>query len=354
MAIIKDVYLPTPGDKGGPPKTDVPARDEVGRIMDNSLTAMAKQFEYETMRSNLDRLRTGATSQDQKETMALGKFLLELVESERGARQAAEKAKSAAEQERWKVEADRLHEMVEETKAIAQQGSKAGSDPLATLNGMMAFMMKFDEWKGKQTAGLPREAAATADGPTLITLQQMKQAHEEKMEELRTAREQSNQQFQQTLQVTLEQMRQTHDIAMEDARDRREQMKIQMIALQQREGQKSSQFRDMLDVIGNGVKELVVNGPGEDQDALVEPRVSRQAIGRTRQSKLPVYHCDECGADVPISPEVEKLGRFTCGGCGVQYELEEGDKSNGARQSTQGHSEGPGQPGPGGEAARGD
>lgn len=349
MAIIKDVYLPTPGDSGAP-KPAAPARDEVSRIMDSSNTMMAKQFEYETLRSNLERLRAGASPQDQKDTMALGKFLLELVESERGARQAAEKARSVAEQDRWKVEADRLHEMVEETKAIAQQGSKAGSDPLSTLNGMMAFMMKFDEWKGKQTTGLPREAAATADGPTLITLQQMKQAHEEKMEELRTAREQAAMQFRQGLDVQLQQMRQQHDIAMEEARDRREQMKIQMIALQQREGQKSSQFRDMLDLVGSGVKELVMNGPSEDRDALVEPRVSRQAIGRTRQSKLPVYHCDECGADVPISPEVEKLGRFTCGGCGIQYELENGG-SNGDRESTQGHSEGPGQPGPGGEAA---
>lgn len=352
MPIIRDVYLPTPGDKGGPPRTDAPARDEVGRIMDNSLSAMAKQFEYETMRSNLDRLRTGATPQDQKDTMALGKFLLELVESERSARQAAEKAKGAAEQERWKVEADQLHKMGEEIKAtMAQQGSKASSDPIATLTSMMGFLTQFDAWKAKQGAGLPREATATADGPTLITLQQMKQAHEEKMEELRATREQASMQFQQTLQVTLEQMRQAHEVAMEEARDRRDQMKIQLAALQQREGQKGSQFREMIDIIGSGVKEIVARGPdGDEGDALVEPRVSRQPIGRTKQSKLAVYHCDECGADVPISPEVEKLGRFTCGGCGVQYEIEKGG-SNGARGPNQGNTEGAGQPGPGGEAA---
>lgn len=241
-----------------------------------------------------------------KEDVSMGRLLIEMVGSEREARQAAERSRTEAEKNRWEAEANRIQQMI--TQAQQLQAKPVGQSE-DSWDGFKRMKGMFDEVKNEFAKNLPQNIAPGLDGPAQIQLTQIQHHHDERMAELK---------HQQS--VLLQQMKQTHDISMEEAKDRRLEIQLRISQIE-REGQSRQQsWVDLVGLVAQGAQSAIKgdNGP---MGAIVEQRTAGSPRGRTAQN-LAVYKCDGCGFDIPVSPEVEQShGVVGCPKCGVRYQV---------------------------------
>lgn len=303
---VKDVRLPEHDDKkGSSPKYEAPPRETMDEFWERRRKELEDRVKVMHLERDEERYQRGWTPKEEvsssplaKDEVPLGKLLLEMVNTEREARIAAESARTDAEAKRWQSEADHIKSVIDAFKEERAKPQEQQPDPLDLYRKYKGLISEAVAEIGKN---LPDTVSRGLDGPTTVQLERLRFEHDERME-----------QFSYDRAITLEQMKQTHDIILEESRLKRLEFEAKLEQIKQQASSQQGAWADVVEGLGRAVAAVVAGTP--EGQLGVARRVEAAA-----EPQLALYHC-ECGFDIPVPPEVEALhGEFECPKCGQRY-----------------------------------
>lgn len=279
--------------------------DQFWKKRKDSLEAKVKIRELEREESRYDVIQTGLPVTGQgpvsKDDVSMGKLMLEMLQSERESRKAAEESRTTTERNYWDSQSKWLDERINEFR---QERATKTEEPYEVYQKWKGIM---DGFKAEVTKDLPKGIMEGGiNGTVAIQLEQMRQQHEERMTEIRHLNA-----------TTLEQMRENHDIAMQEAADRRLEMEIKMKELEIGGAKKQDTWASIMDFAGKTVQAGLLGQPNPAGEMTVPVGTQR----RSTPAGIRAYRCQKCKYPIPMPPDMEPGGILTCPQCSMQYQV---------------------------------
>jgi hypothetical protein len=309
MAVIKDVHIPN-----GPVSSGSVQPAKAPNFWEQRARELKAQAEAAAYERDLDRLTghvaevpaSGITPMSQDEVKT-GTFLMEMLRLERAARDQAEASRNKAEEKVWEAQAKYLNTMIENFKQEKGQATTPQGE-MEVLTKWMSILPTFQNLI--KPPGPEKPAMAVDPGVALqlkqidLQIEQMRQQHEERMEELRAGNAQRQREADQRFSLLLE-----------EAKDRRVDIQLKLKQLEMQAQQSNKGWSEFVGALGDTVSRVFVPEGGDGNGG--GPRVAGQT-----PSGMRVYQCDSCGFSIPVSPSLPPGEAFYCPKCKQGYKLD--------------------------------